>query len=114
MMTRKENMLAIFRHAKHDHVGSYMDIVHVGGDVEEFENGPAGGSGGLDWFGMAWSRTASGFGGGTPSPGKALLPDITEWRKYVRFPDVSKYDWAGQAAAQLPRVDRDAQVVDYG
>ena len=113
-MTRKENMLAIYRHLPHDHVGSYMDIVHVGGDAEEFENGPAGGSGGRDWFGMEWARTASGFGGGTPAPGKALLPDVTEWKKYVRFPDISKYDWAGQAAAQLPRVDRDSQVVDYG
>ncbi len=114
MMTRKENMLAIYRHAPHDHVGSFRDLVHVGGDAEEFENGPAGGAGGKDWFGMEWSRTASGFGGGTPSPGRVLLPDVTEWKKYVRFPDVSGYDWEGQARAQTAQIDRDAQVVDYG
>ena len=113
-MTRKENMLAIYRHAPHDHVGSFLDLGSVGGDAEVFENGPAGGSGGLDWFGMEWSRTASGFGGGTPAPGKILLPDVTEWKKYVRFPDVSKYDWEGQAKAQLGRIDRRRQVVDYG
>ncbi len=114
MMTRKENMLAIYRHEKHDHIGSSMDLAHVGGDAEEFENGPAGGTGGKDWFGMEWARTPSGFGGGTPSPGKVMLPDVTEWRRYVHFPDVSKYDWEGQAKAQLPRVDRDTQLVDYG
>ena len=114
MMTRKENMLAIYRHERHDHIGSFMDLGHVGGDSEVFENGPATGSGGPDWFGLEWSRTASGFGGGTPAPGKVLLPDVTEWKKYVHFPDVSKYDWAAQAAAQLPKVNRETQLIDYG
>ena len=114
MMTRRENMLAIYRHEPHDHIGSYADLGHVGGDAEEFENGPANGKGGRDWFGMEWSRTASGFGGGTPSPGKVLLPDVTEWKKYVHFPDVSKYDWEAQAKAQLPKVDRETQLVNYG
>ena len=114
MMTRRENMLAIYRHEKHDHIGSGMDLAHVGGDAEVFENGPRGGAGGKDWFGMEWARTASGFGGGTPSPGKVMLPDVREWRRYVRFPDVSRYDWAGQAREQLAAVDRERQVVDYG
>ena len=114
MMTRRENMLAIYRHETHDHIGSFADLGHVGGDAEEFENGPAGGSGGKDWFGMEWSRTASGFGGGTPSPGKVMLPDVTEWKKYVRFPDITKYDWEAQARAQLPKVNRAEQLVDYG
>ena len=113
MMTRKENMLAIYRHEKHDHIGSFLDLAHVGGDWEEFENGPRSGTGGPDWFGLEWSRTASGFGGGTPAPGKVLLPDVTEWRKYVHFPDVSKYDWAAQAKLQMPGVNRDEKLVDY-
>ncbi len=45
MMSRRENMLAIYRHQAHDHIGSYADLCQVGGDAEEFENGPAGGSG---------------------------------------------------------------------
>lgn len=114
MMTRKENMIAIYRHQPHDHIGSYADLAHVGGDAEEFENGPANGVGGKDWFGMEWSRTPSGFGGGTPSPGKVLLPDVTRWREFVHFPDISKYDWEGQARRQLSGVDRDNRVVDYG
>lgn len=110
-MTRKENMLAIYRHEKHDHIGSFQDLAHVGGDAEEFENGPK--SGGPDWFGMEWSRTASGFGGGTPSPGKVMLPDVTEWRRVIRFPDISRYDWEGQARAQTAGIDRDEKLVDY-
>lgn len=114
MMTRKDNMMAIYHHQSHDHIGSFLDFANVGGDAEEFENGPAGGSGGLDWFGMEWSRTASGFGGGTPAPGKIVLPDVTEWKKYVHFPDVTKYDWKAQADAQLAGVDRNEKVVNYG
>lgn len=113
-MTRKDNMMAILRHESHDHIGSFMDFSHVGGDAEEFENGPVGGSGGKDWFGMEWSRTVSGMGGGTPAPGKVTLPDVTEWRKYVHFPDVTKYDWQAQADAQLANVDRSRTVLDYG
>ena len=114
MMNRKDNLMAIYHHQSHDHIASFFDIASVGGDAKEFENGPAGGAGGPDWFGMEWARTASGFGGGTPSPDKIVLPDVTEWKKYVRFPDVSKYDWKAQADAQLASVDRNNQVVDYG
>ena len=81
MMNRKDNLMAIYHHQSHDHIASFMDYGMVGGDAEEFENGPAGGAGGLDWFGMEWARTASGGGGGTPAPGKIVLPDIPEWKK---------------------------------
>ena len=114
MMTRKDNMMALYYHQSHDHIPSFMDLAMVGGDAEEFENGPAGGSGGKYWFGMEWSRTVSGMGGGTPAPGKVILPDVAEWKKYVRFPDVSRYDWQAQANAQMANVDRNNQVVNYG
>ena len=114
MMTRKENLMAIYHHEKHDHIGSFFDFAMVGGDAEEFENGPAGGKGGLDGFGMEWSRTESTNGAGTPAPGKVVLPDITEWKKYVHFPDIAHYDWQAQADAQLANVDRENQVVNYG
>ncbi len=114
MMNRKDNLMAIYHHQSHDHIATFFDFAQVGGDAEEFENGPAGGAGGPDWFGMEWARTTSGMGGGTPSPDKIVLPDVTEWKKYVRFPDVTKYDWKAQADAQLANVDRNNQVVDYG
>ena len=114
MMTRKDNMMAILNHQSHDHIGTFFDFAGVGGDAEEFENGPSGGTGGTDWFGMEWRRNTEGGGGGTPAPGKVVLPDITEWKKYVHFPDVTKYDWQAQADRQLANVDRSEKVVDYG
>lgn len=114
MMTRKDNLMAIYHHESHDHIASMMDFAMVGGDAEEFENGPAGGKGGLDGFGMEWARTESTNGAGTPAPGKVVLPDVTEWKKYVHFPDVANYDWKAQADAQLANVDRNTQVVNYG
>ena len=75
MMTRKENLMAIYHHQSHDHIASFLDFASVGGDAEEFENGPRNGTGGQDWFGMEWRRNAAGSGGGTPAPGKIILPD---------------------------------------
>ena len=46
MMNRKDNLMAIYHHQSHDHIASFFDIASVGGDAEEFENGPAGGAGG--------------------------------------------------------------------
>ena len=114
MMNRKDNMMALYHHQSHDHIPTFFDFANVGGDAEEFENGPRGGDGGLDWFGMEWRRNAAGGGGGTPAPGKIILPDVTEWKKYVHFPDVTKYDWQAQADVQLANVDRNEKVVDYG
>ncbi len=47
MMTRKENLMAVYHHQSHDHI-PVRDSAGVGGDFEEFENGPRGGSGGPD------------------------------------------------------------------
>ena len=114
MMTRKENLMALYHHQSHDHI-PVRDSAGVGGDFVEFENGPRGGAGGPDGFGMEWARNSAGSFGGTPAPGKVVLPDVTEWKKYVKFPDVTKYDWQAQAEAQNVRgIDRDAMVVEYG
>lgn len=112
MMTRKENMLAIFNHQPHDHIGSFWDIAQVGGDAESFENGPMGGDGGVDGFGLRWMRTKSGGGGGTPAPNQNILPDITKWESTVTFPDIENYDWEGQAK-EMESINRDEKVIDY-
>lgn len=114
MMTRKENLLAILNHQPHDHIASLGDMARVGGDAESFENGPAGEGIVTDGFGLKWIRTASGRGGGTPLPNQDILPDISEWKNCVHFPDITQYDWEGQAKIQLANVDRNKKVVDYG
>ncbi len=113
MMTRKENMMAIYNHQSHDHIGSMWDMVQVGGDAEDFENGPIADGIVEDGFGLKWIRTISGGGGGTPAPNQDILPDISEWKERVHFPDITKYDWEGQAKAQLEGIDRNEKVIDY-
>lgn len=49
--------------------------------------------GGKDMFGIEWEYIPS-AGGSMVRPGNPLLvPDITEWEKTVKFPDISAYDW---------------------
>jgi hypothetical protein len=113
MMDRRENMLAILNHEPHDHVGNcFTDVCGAGGNLEFFENGPPGG--GRDGFGLEWTSTASAMGGGIPAPNSALLHDIQDWKRVVKFPNLDDYDWEGQAAAQLANFNPKAQIIEYG
>lgn len=60
---------------------------------------------GYDWFGQSWTYEPN-IGGATPTPGKPLITDITEWRDYMKFPDLSKLDWEGYAARDTANWDR--------
>lgn len=111
-MNRKENVFALINHEKHDHVPVSADFCGAGGNLESFENGPAGG--GYDGFGCKWERTASTNGAGVPAPNSAVLKDVREWKKVVRFPKFEEYDWEGAAKAQLARYNPDAQLLEYG
>lgn len=75
------------------------------------EGGPLGG--GLDGFGVEWIAPASGGGAPMPKPNQFVLDDICDWREKVTIPDVDIYDWKAAAEADLARVDRSAQVVDF-
>ena len=112
MMDRRENFLRFVNHEQHDHVPCLLDVCMVGNDSETFENGPL--EGGLDGFGCGWVKTASAMGAGTPAPGDPVLPDVTEWRDYVKFPNVAEFDWKGLAKQQLAQYNPEAQVLDYG
>lgn len=50
---------------------------------------------GVDWFGTFYKYEES-QKGTTPMPG--LLNDITEWREKFKAPDLSQFDWKGEAA----------------
>lgn len=112
MLNRRENMLAILNHQPHDHVGNYKtDVCSAGGKSETFENGPAGG--GYDGFGCKWLETESALGAGVPAPNSAVLADVSNWKKVVKFPDLDDYDWVGQAAAQRANFDSKNQILEY-
>lgn len=112
-MNRRENMLAIYGHQPHDHVGNYLtDVCGTGNNLETFDSGPLGG--GLDGFGVRWEGTVSALGAGVPAPDSAVLEDVCDWKKVVKFPRLSEYDWEGQAKAQLENYDPVNQIQEYG
>ena len=111
MMDRKENFMRFINHEPHDHVPCTFDVCMAGGGREFFENGFEDD---IDGFGLKWVKTETGMGAGTPVANQTLIPDITEWRKYVKFPDIAGYDWQAQADEQLANYDPATQVLNYG
>ncbi len=63
--------------------------------------------GGLDFFGVHW--TYFDFMDQTPTPGRHILENITEWREVVKFPDLDTFDWESDARMQLKDFDPDNQ-----
>lgn len=68
------------------------------GPVSEYKPFPMPKLGGPDFFGVEWIFDPKAFGA-MVRPGNPKVPDITEWEKYIRFPDLDIYDWAGSAEA---------------
>jgi hypothetical protein len=61
---------------------------------------------GLDWFGTDWVMVEV-AGGQMPRTGTRVISDFRKWKEEVKFPDLSKADWAGDAALQTQRYDPD-------
>jgi hypothetical protein len=62
-----------------------------------------------DWFGVSYILREDQFGP-MPAPGQIKIKDITEWRKYITFPDLDDYDWEGCAARDTVKWDRQNRV----
>lgn len=113
MLSPRDNYLACVNHQSYDYVPDAMsDAIMVGGAFETFENGPLGG--GPDDFGLEWLCTASANGQAVPKPNCFPVPDVTEWEKYLKIPNLDNYDWEGMAAMQFGDQDRSQKVVIYG
>ncbi len=113
MLSRRENYLAAINHEKTDFVPDMMsDVIMVGGAFETFENGAIGG--GIDDFGLEWICTATANGQAVPAPGCIPVPDVTEWKKYLKIPDLANYDWEEMARIQFGDQDRNEKAVVYG
>jgi hypothetical protein len=62
--------------------------------------------GGLDWFGVRWNYVPV-AGGSMVQPGDPKVKDITQWEKYIAFPDLDKLDWEGSALKNKNYLDDD-------
>lgn len=115
MLSPMENYRNVLLHKPTQYVPcSLTDAVVFGfGAVNGpwFEKGPEGG--GYDGFGVRWECPASGGGAAIPASDHFVLTDIEDWEK-VPFPDLDAYDWEGEAAKDLAKVDRSRQIVEFG
>lgn len=62
-------------------------------EVYQLEEGQKGGK---DMFGMDWIYEES-VGGSMVKAGQYLFEDANDWKEYVVFPDLEKWDWEGCA-----------------
>ncbi len=118
-LTQKENYLKVLNHEKPDFLPcAQIATLQTGfggnGGMITFEKGPEGG--GYDGFGVRWVCPASGSGQPIPAPGEFILNSetIVDWKKIVKFPDVTKFDWEEAARVELALGDPDTQAVDFG
>ncbi|MCF0121105.1 MAG: methyltransferase, partial [Oscillospiraceae bacterium] len=61
---------------------------------------------GKDWFGAEWVWVEQ-VGGSMVKPGTRLLSEFLKWREEMKFPDLSKVDFAGDSAYQKEIYDPD-------
>ena len=99
-MTERENVLHALRHDGQAEwvatINNAVCILPLSLNRDKVQDG-------LDWFGVTWRES-------TPvSP--PLFDDVTEWRKFVKFPDLDAMDWEGEAKRLEPMIDRENKAV---
>ena len=65
-------------------------------------------------FGVEYIACESMNMGAMPNPNKILCPDITQWDKYIKKPDVSGRDWEKYYGDQKKNWDRENRVLNIG
>lgn len=112
MLSPRDNYLAMLNHESYDYMPDLcLDAAMAGGAFETWENGPLGG--GYDDFGLNWFCTKSANGQAVPDPTCHPVPDIEDWKKYLKLPDLTKIDWEEYAKSQLAMATPD-KVLIYG
>lgn len=93
----KENMLKMLRGEQPDWVPLHLDAnawlsTGITGYYYYMQENK------VDMFGVEW---VSDDAGEMPKPDRKMLDDITKWREFVSFPDLSKIDFEEMAKADL-------------
>lgn len=106
VLSYKENTLLALQHKEPEFLPMITDVqtyTPLGMDfVCEYTNIPGVAK---DWFGQSWTYEPK-IKAANPTPGIHLVPDITRWKEYMKFPDLSKLDWEGHAAVNTKDWDR--------
>jgi len=105
-MNQRENFYAMIRGEKPEFItatGMYNKMCLMPLDPESPQF-----FGGTDGFGVNWVVTPT---GAIPEPGKYVLEDIKDWKKYVKFPDIDAVDYKAMAEQELAGYNRDELVL---
>jgi hypothetical protein len=104
-VTARENLRRVFAGEKPYWIPVWnIDNQHVYPDVV-WEHPPYDADG-FDWFGTDWVMVEV-AGGQMPRTGTRVISDFRKWKEEVKFPDLSKIDWAADAEIQTARYDPD-------
>lgn len=109
-MTERENFFIAYNHGKPAWVPNFYDAyAPMGASV--LNNQGDFMKGGKDMFGAKWICTEDTGWQAIPDPYYHVFDDITEWKKYIQFPDLDAMDWEGAANRDLAGIDRNEKVV---
>ena len=113
-ITGKENYLRLMHGEIPEYVPSNYEP-YSQGVAEELltpvsaPNGPIVTSLGVEYVGSPENNY-----GAMPTPGKYICPDITQWEKYIKKPDLSDRNWEKYYMDQAKNFDRENNVLRVG
>ena len=100
-MNQRENFYAMIRGEKPEFItatGMYNKMCLMPLDPESPQF-----FGGTDGFGVNWVVTPT---GAISEPGKYVLEDIKDWKKYAKFPDIDAVDYKAMAEQERAGYNR--------
>ncbi len=109
-MTERENFFIAYNHGKPAWVPNFFTAYAPFGSSLLNNQGEYM-KGGFDMFGAKWICTEDTGWQAIPDPTYHPLEDITEWKKFIQFPDLDAMDWESAAIRDMAHVDRNEKVV---
>ena len=98
-VTPRENMDAIFYEKKPFWLPTSMDMMMFNSDLYSKNLSRGAGADMTDVFGIQWEWVPS-AGGSIVHPGSPTMDDVNDWKEFIKIPDVTQWDWAGEAATK--------------
>ena len=95
-VTPRENMDAIFYEKKPFWLPTSMDMMMFNSDLYSKNLSRGMGADMTDVFGIEWEWVPS-AGGSIVHPGSPTMDDVNNWKEFIKIPDVTQWDWAGEA-----------------
>jgi hypothetical protein len=92
---QRDNALLAYKHQTPAYIPTlFTDIAMIQAcpEMERY----CGNKSGKDYFGVDWTYVEDAHAP-MPTPGNIIFEDMTEWRDYIKFPDLEAIDWEKQA-----------------